>query len=43
MIAEDLWRGPPAVEIWQTGFMYSFIFLELFDEKQGIFKPISKD
>jgi len=38
MIAEGLWGGPPSVSIFQTGFNNSFLFEEVFDDKQSIMK-----
>jgi len=43
MIAEDLWRGPPAIEIHHAGILHSFVFLELFDDRISLFnQPTQK-
>ena len=31
MIAEDLWKGPPSISIFNTGVIPQFVFLEIFD------------
>ena len=32
MIAEDLWRGTPAVSVWGASSIRQFIQLEVFDD-----------